>query len=181
MSKNKTILIFNGKGGVGKDYLANVLNNTEYYKVKVVSSVDKIKEAFSIIGWNGNKSLEVRAGLAELKQMSVTLFDHPYKYMIEECRKFIEDDTYHNILILMIREIEEIRRMKEAISKLYDKNKVYSVLIDKPGVENIEYGNIADDDVYKYKDEYDIKFTNVFNNPRSDELFVSIINSYTMI
>ena len=81
----------------------------------------------------------------------------------------------------MIREIEEIRRMKEAISKLYDKNKVYSVLIDKPGVENIEYGNIADDDVYKYKDEYDIKFTNVFNNPRSDELFVSIINGYTMI
>ena len=47
MSKNKTILIFNGKGGVGKDYLANVLNNTEYYKVKVVSSVDKIKEATS--------------------------------------------------------------------------------------------------------------------------------------
>ena len=69
----------------------------------------------------------------------------------------------------------------ENISKLYDKNKVYSVLIDKPGVENIEYGNIADDDVYKYKDEYDIKFTNVFNNPRSDELFVSIINGYTMI
>ena len=69
--KNKTVIVINGVGGVGKDTLCDIAS--KYYKVMNVSSVDPIKDAARILGWDGAKEPKDRKFLSDLKKSHVNI------------------------------------------------------------------------------------------------------------
>ena len=66
-------VIMNGSGGIGKDtfidFIDDFMEKDEY--LYNISSVDKVKEAAEILGWEGGKTDEDRIFLHELKQAAV--------------------------------------------------------------------------------------------------------------
>ena len=55
MAGKLPIVIINGKGGCGKDSLIEGLIKCDWWAYNV-SSVDKVKEAGAVLGWDGGKS-----------------------------------------------------------------------------------------------------------------------------
>jgi hypothetical protein len=51
----KTVIVINGSGGVGKDTLCDIA--ATHYSVWNISSIDPIKELAAITGWNGDMSV----------------------------------------------------------------------------------------------------------------------------
>lgn len=103
----KEIIVINGSGGKGKDSFVEFVS--KYLKTKNISSVDKIKEAATILGWSGEKNDNDRLFLSDLKQLSKEYNDYPYKYIVDEIGKFLNSDK--EIIFIHIREPEEIRRI----------------------------------------------------------------------
>ena len=106
--KNK-IIVINGTGGSGKDTFV------EFCKEHVIvfnhSSVDIIKQAASIMGWDGKKDDKSRKFLSDLKALVTEYNDGCFKHIVELVKEFTnvkEDDC---ILFLHIREPEEIKRV----------------------------------------------------------------------
>ena len=64
----KVKIIINGCGGVGKDTFVDYCRI--FANITNISSVDKIKEAAKILGWNGGKAEEDRKFLSDLKLLS---------------------------------------------------------------------------------------------------------------
>lgn len=72
---SKQIFVINGTGGAGKDTFVKMVSRqmdkmSNYAAVINVSSVDRIKEAAKIIGWNGGKEEKDRKFLSDLKELS---------------------------------------------------------------------------------------------------------------
>lgn len=171
MLENKAVIIMNGKGGVGKDHFVDVLRTK--YNVDLVSSVDLIKIAGSILGCDVNTKSDVdRAFLSDLKKISAKYYDHPVKYMNAQFDKFI-NKIDSQILVYMIREEHEILRMNHIL--VIDKGfkNVNNILITNSNIDKT-YGNSSDDEVGK-QDLYNLEFENIFNNPANDELFLTKI------
>lgn len=172
MSKNKAVIIMNGKGGVGKDYLVGILRTK--YNVKLISSVDLVKEAGKILGCDiENKSDIDRAFLSDLKKLSAKYYDHPVKYMIGEFIQF-KSDSDQEILVYMIREEDEINRVNHLLFFDNHFTNTINILITNSAI-NKKYGNSSDDEVGK-QDLYDLEFENVLNNSENDALFLIKIN-----
>lgn len=106
----KQVLIVNGQPQSGKDTFAAILGN--HFNVSTYSSVDKIKEMALKFGWDGLKDEKGRKLLSELKKALVEYDDLPTKYMEERYKDFI-DDSDEEILVLFIRETEEIEKAKQ--------------------------------------------------------------------
>ena len=98
----KRIVIINGKGGVGKDTLCDVI--AKKYIVKNVSSITPIKEIARIGGWQGGKENKDRKFLADLKNLFVEYNDLPFVYLKKEMESFLQ--AKEEILFVHIREIE---------------------------------------------------------------------------
>ena len=60
----KSVVIINGKGGVGKDTLCEVV--AKKYSVRNVSSITPIKEIAKIGGWQGEKGNKDKIGRAHV-------------------------------------------------------------------------------------------------------------------
>ena len=61
----KQIIILNGTGGSGKDTFISLC--LKYASCMSISSVDKVYEAASLLGWTGTKTDKDRKFLADLK------------------------------------------------------------------------------------------------------------------
>ena len=139
---DKSIVIINGSGGVGKDTFVDFCK--EFVNVKNISSVDKVKEAAKIlVNWNGEKDDKSRKLLVDLKQLSIDYNDYPAKYIQEEAKKFKEDSN-EQIMFVHIREIEEIKKIKKLVNAktlLITSNRVKKILTNTSdaNVENYEY------------------------------------------
>lgn len=144
---NKRIFVINGSGGVGKDTFVNMVS--KYIPTTNYSSVDKIKEAAKVIGWNGEKTEKARKFLSDLKILSTEYNNYPYKSMINKINDFLED-TVNQFLFLHIREPEEIK----CLSKEFD---LTTILISNSNVSPINT-NMADKNVFDY--DYDMEITN---------------------
>ena len=170
---NKAVLIFNGKGGVGKDYLANYLRNK--YTVNIVSSVDKIKEAADIIepGISTRKNLNDRSFLSTLKAIANDYYYHSLRYLKSQFSYFMQKPE--QILIVMIREEDEIKQFKKILNSLYDFKNVHAVLITNKEQEYELYGNLSDDGIHKDSNVYDLIFDNAMTK-ESNELFIKEID-----
>lgn len=135
------IVIINGYPESGKDTFINYCS--QYAKVKNISTVDRVKEALKILGWDGkSKTPEVRKALSDMKDISTKLFNGPFNYVTLEAK------VAHNTEIVFIhcREPEEIDKLKNALGAA-------TLLIDRVKSDR-QITNHADQKVYNYSYDY---------------------------
>lgn len=107
----RRIFIINGPGGHGKDEFIRMVAEVYGEKnVHNISSVDQVKEAARILGWEGGKSDDDRRLLIALKQASVRYDDGPTRYL-EQRLMAIEE----GIAFLHIREESEIEKIEARV------------------------------------------------------------------
>ena len=136
----KHIYITNGAGGCGKDTFAKFLD--ELVPVYKYSSIDKVKTIAKICGWNGKKTEKDRKFLSDLKVLTSEYNDMPFRdiaYVVD----MVKDTSLYDVLIIDIREPEEIERAKLAFG-------AETILIVNPNIPHIT-SNMADKHVYDYK------------------------------
>jgi tRNA uridine 5-carbamoylmethylation protein Kti12 len=108
---SRHLIIVNGYPKSGKDafvdYCCSALEDTPYW-TRNVSSVDNVKKAALLLGWDGAKDESGRNFLSELKDLSTHTYDGPMQYM----RSVIESvpETHNFALFFHIREPEEIAK-----------------------------------------------------------------------
>lgn len=141
---NKHIVIINGSGGVGKDTFVHTVAKFAY--VMNYSSVEKIKEAAKVIGWNSGKSEKDRKFLSDMKDLSTTYNDCPFQSMREKVSEFYNSEA--DILFLHIREPEEIERAKKEFN-------AHTLLIIRNSVDQVK-SNHADANVFHYDYEFTV-------------------------
>lgn len=167
MEANKTVIVINGKGGVGKDTLCEFA--ARHYKVKNISSITPIKEIAALCGWHGEKTDKARKFLADLKSLTVAYNDFPTRWITEEYQKFLESED--EILFVHIREGEEIDKFVKATG-----GRAKTLLI-RGGTRfrraKAVYGNAADDQVEKYR--YDYVFYNDHPLERTEAIFTAFL------
>lgn len=144
----KRIFVINGMAQSGKDTFISMV--ARKVSVKNYSSVMHIKEAASLLGWNGGKDERSRKFLSDMKKLSSEYNDFPYK-KIENIIEEFYNDTINDVLFIHIREPEEITRIK------IDYPEIRTILIVNRNVEHIT-SNESDSNVYNY--EYDIVYHN---------------------
>ena len=64
----KKIVVINGSGGSGKTTFVSMVK--KYASVCEISSVERIKQAATLLGWNGDKTEKDRKFLSDLKFLS---------------------------------------------------------------------------------------------------------------
>lgn len=144
----KITIIINGAGGVGKDTLCSIA--AEKYSTMNISSIDPVKEAARVLGWNDQKDLESRKFLSDLKALSINYNDWPTKYLLNKYKTFQNSNI--EILFVHIREGDEIDSFKNSIS-----GNVITLLVRR-NLEHNSFGNNSDDDVENY--DYDYVYDN---------------------
>lgn len=146
MKLSKKVFIINGSGGVGKDTFCEYVGH--YAKVKVISSIDLVKDYASKMGWNGSKTPRDRKFLSDLKDLLTKYNDYPFRDICQKVLWFKEDDN--EFLFIHIREPEEIDRAKKEFN-------AHTILMVNDNVKGI-YSNHADARVLEYN--YDIVVDN---------------------
>ena len=146
MRLSKKVFIINGSGGVGKDTFCEYVGH--YAKVKVISSIDLVKDYASKMGWNGSKTPRDRKFLSDLKDLLTKYNDYPFRDICQKVLWFKEDDN--EFLFIHIREPEEIDRAKREFN-------AHTILMVNDNVKGI-YSNHADARVLEYN--YDIVVDN---------------------
>lgn len=151
----KAIIVINGKGGVGKDTLIDFVR--EYCKIQNVSAITPIKSVARLLGWHGEKTLEARKFLSDLKALSIAYNDYPTEYLLRQANKFLNNKCEYVFMFVHIREAEEIQKFKDRC-----KGNVFTLLVRRD-IDVNEFGNSSDDDVENYNYDY------VFDNNKSLE------------
>lgn len=150
----KTVVIINGSNGVGKDTFIDLCKESKIPNKGVIwniSTVDKVKTAAKILGWNGEKDEASRAALHEIKMISNKYFDSSFLYV----RKHVDNQLFDNdIMFVHCREPEEITRFKKELTS--ESVKVLTLLIKRE--DSSIANNYADQSVNNY--EYDIVIEN---------------------
>lgn len=103
----RRVIVINGFPESGKGEF--VKHCSKHYNVKYISSVDKVKEAAMLLGWDGIKTSSSRKLLAILKQLSIKCFEGPIKYVRDE----ISELGYETILFIDCREPKEITKIEQ--------------------------------------------------------------------
>ena len=149
--KCKRVILVNGSGGVGKSTFSSIISSM--LPAMSYSSVQYVKEAAKILGWDGvTKDEKSRKFLSDLKILAAGYNDHPYRMLCGVIENFINEDIIHEWLFLHVREPGEIKRLKHKYPF------IITVLITNPNVEKIT-SNLADACVENYYG-YDEKIEN---------------------
>ena len=159
----KKIVIINGTGGSGKDTFVEFVS--KYNKVVNVSSVDKVKEIATLMGWDGTKDEKSRKFLSDLKKLATDYNEMPLMDMKEKVEKFKNSDN--ELMFLHIREPEEIEKAKDEFGAL-------TLLIKRENHETIK-SNYSDANVENYDYDY------IINNTTLEELEKCAKDFYKMI
>jgi hypothetical protein len=145
----KVIVVINGKGGVGKDTICDLM--AKHYKVLNISSITPIKEiAAQHGGYTYGKEDRDRKFLSDLKNAFSEYCDLPTMYLVKECEKFYQDSDAE-IMFIHIREPDQIRHFMEVVT-----SPVKTLLIRRSDIADKVYGNTADDDAENY--DYDLVY-----------------------
>lgn len=154
----KKIFITNGMARSGKDTFAEMLN--KFVWVRKYSSIDKVKSIAVHCGWDGGKTERDRKFLSDLKDLTTEYSDLAFK-SIEQAVEIFMGDNFHEVMLIDIREPEEIARAKEAFN-------AETILIYNKNVPIIS-SNDADANVFNYV--YDHV---VYNNGTLDEFYEEV-------
>lgn len=163
---NKYIFITNGTGGCGKDTFASMLN--EIVPTMKFSSIDMVKIIAKSCGWDGGKSERDRKFLSDLKLLTTEYSDLPFRSVKSTVNVFRKYDNRSEVLLIDIREPEEIERAKKEFG-------ARTILITNNRVKPI-LSNMADANVNNYT--YDIV---IENNGTLDDLRETVqkfVNNY---
>lgn len=160
------IVIINGKGGCGKDTLINLLDRSKFHPI-VLSTVDEIKRAAEILGWNDHdKSDAARKFLSDIKSISQQFNNYPNRYIvntIENQVKFLMGAlrpgsefgvTRTPVFFIHCREPENIFRLIHDIAASetcvsYCKAPI-TLLVRRAETTAHTYNNVSDDNVELY-------------------------------
>ena len=144
----KQIFIINGPAGAGKDTFVSMVR--AIVPSLNHSSVELVKEAAVILGWDGtNKSDKDRKFLSDLKILTTSYSDVIGKWMIKIAKNFLEDEI-HEFLFFHIREVDEIERFSKLLN-------AKTIVVVRDGVDPNQ-SNPADANVLNY--DYDIIIRN---------------------
>lgn len=107
----KRTIIINGRAGIGKDKLIEICKDlAPNLPILNVSSVDKVKFAARLLGWDGKKDEIGRQFLSDLKDLATERYDGPYKAMMEVWNNAPDDA----LIFIHIREPSEIEKLKQS-------------------------------------------------------------------
>jgi hypothetical protein len=139
---NKKIVIINGGALSGKDEFVKCCSR--HISCKNKSTVDKVKEAYKLMGWDEEKTEAHRKALSDIKDIGTKNLDHPFNYISEEIKKFELDNN--EIMFIHSREPEEIVRFAEGFGAI-------TLLIENDNVPKITSNHAdanVDGIVYQY-------------------------------
>jgi len=161
---DKLAVVINGKGGVGKDTLCDIIGR--FYKCINASTITPIKQIAMQHGWNGEKDLKSRKFLADLKRAFAEYNDLPNQYLVKEYNEFIKSGN--QIMFVHIREKDQIERFKQSIN-----GNCITLLItsSRLGSGGAVYGNDADDLVDDFT--YDYYYDNCLPLEEAEKDFLS--------
>jgi len=142
----KKIIIINGTGGSGKDTFIEFVR--KFAKVTNFSSVDKVKEIATLIGWDGKKTEKDRKFLSDLKKLTTEYNDMAFNSIKNAVESFKTSEN--ELMFIHIREPEEIKTAAEAFG-------AKTLLMKKVGLSNIT-SNYSDANVENY--DYDFYVEN---------------------
>ena len=156
---NLKVVIVNGRPGVGKTTFEEICEDIlgSAYCAKR-STVDKVKEIAKAGGWKGGKELKDRKFLSDLKDLFNEYNDMPLEDIVQFARGWEEDLGYYgvrshpHVLFVDDREPEHIERVKKKFGDI-----ATTLLIRRPGDEDVETSNHADKNVFKYTYDYIIE------------------------
>ena len=170
----KQVVIINGKGGVGKDFLCDIVG--KYYKTKVISVVDEVKRIAENCGWKGEKTPEARKFLSDLTLALEKYNGSPLMSVFEKLNTFIQKED--EILFIHMREKNDIEMIKELVNftGMYKSLSMITLLIERDSLKYTIYGNVADDNVNEYVYDYIYK-----NNCSLDEVESDFIRFFDNI
>lgn len=143
------IILINGAGGVGKDTFVQICQRmADKDKILNISTVDLIKQAAKILGWNEQKDEKGRKFLSDLKDLATEYSDLSVSYISETILQAQENET--EAIFVHCREPKELTRLKKRFDAV-------TLLIKNNRVKPIE-SNHADRDIEQY--EYDFVIEN---------------------
>ena len=151
---NKQIFITNGMARCGKDTFAAFLN--DIIPTRKYSSIDKVKVIAKLCGWTGGKTERDRKFLSDLKLLTTNYSNMAFEAIREVVNDFLTVDGIFSVLLIDIREPEEIEKAKKIFG-------AKTILIENNRVKMID-SNMADANVFNYKYDYIVK-----NNGTLDE------------
>ncbi len=157
------IIIINGTGGSGKDTFVEMTK--KYTKVFNFSSIDKVKEIATLIGWKGTKTEKDRKFLSDLKKLTTEYNDLAFNSIKEAVEKF--RNSPDELMFIHIREPEEIKRAVESFN-------AQTLLIKREGLDNIN-SNYSDASVDNYNYDYVINNTTLENLDKEAQNFVNSV------
>ena len=163
----KQIIIINGTGGSGKDTFVEFC--MKYDNVMNFSSIDKVKEIATMIGWNGKKTDKDRKFLSDLKRLTTEYNDMAFNSMIDAVDKFNNSDN--NILFIHIREPKEIQRAVDYFG-------AKTLLVKRVGLDNIDT-NYSDANVDNYTYDYLIENNTLEGLEETAKMFINQFKSKT--
>ena len=178
----KKIIIINGRGGVGKDTMINVLQNSDQYAGRVgnISSIDPIRKAVNNLIGNQDpiKDNKYRKLLSDVKMALTAYNDIPTLLVYREALKIIDNENIE-FLFVHIREPEEIEKFINTCNLLATRDfDIITLLIKNTNKEisSQSFGNISDDSVDNYK--YDFIFNNSrdINEDGAKDMIVNFFN-----
>lgn len=144
----KKIYITNGSGTSGKDTFAKMLS--KYITVHKYSSINLVKAMLRFAGVDiDEKTEELRLLLSDIKDRLTRYSDVPFKDVEEVVDNFKNGIIDAEVLLIDIREPEEIARAVEVFG-------AETILIKNPNVEKIK-SNHADANVDNYNYDYIIE------------------------
>ena len=144
MCQTKKIYIVNGMAGCGKDTFADLL--FAFTPVFKYSSIDKVKHIAEHCGWDGSKTEKDRQFLSELKRLTTRYNDMSFKAVTDEVAYFHQYCPRVPVMLIDIREPEEIEKAKRAFG-------AKTILITNKNVRHIT-SNSSDARVYDYAYDY---------------------------
>lgn len=155
------IYIVNGAPGSGKTTFEQYVQDIIKEDVYIMSTVDTIKKAAQVLGWDGIKTPESRKFLSDLKQLWIEWNDGVFKdikhrlSVIEKHYEVYDISSNRAIVFIDSREPAEIDRLKRELG-------ARTILIERPsGADDARILNSSDRDVNNYT--YDIKIINSGN------------------
>jgi hypothetical protein len=145
---SKKIYILNGSGTVGKGEFAQAVS--KYVPTYKYSSIDLIKDMLEFAGIPREpKTEEKRLLYSDLKDRLTKYGDIPFKDIESIVRDFKNDIIDTDVLLIDIREPEEIKRAVEVFG-------AKTILVRNPNAKKIE-SNHADRNVENYEYDYIIE------------------------